>query len=215
MTNTADSRLEYCLDALQHLFMWTLGFAADPGPLSSINGPILTRYELEAIGIPIKPMLWRMAGEPVAADIPDREIAYYGRTIRRCAFSNGGERPVHIVPGDSVPPGDADHMELTPALECMPFSDINSAIERLARDRGIPPEELHFKYRGVRISDADMLYRMARIRPEAIADIADALTEWRDRAATRLSKARADAGEHYTIPVPAWVRGAWLPRKLL
>jgi len=205
-------RPEYCLDAFQRIALWTVGYAVDSGPNAGANGPILPKCEIDALGVPFPAILRRLAGGPDAANLSEREVNYWGKTIRRAAFSDGWERPVHAVPGEPVPPGVPHHIEITPDLGCMPFSDINAAIERLAISHGVPADELCFKHRGVRIADADMLFRMVRIKPGDAGALADALANWRDQASARLAQARADAGEEYTIPLPAWLRNARLPR---
>jgi len=214
-TQNNDFRPECCLDTLVRIGLWVASRATDTGPDAAVNGPILPKCEIDALGIPIEDILRQLAGEPVVIALPTRELNYWDGSIVRAAFSKDGERPVHFAPGEPVPKGSPHHIELAAKMGCMPLSDTISAIEKLAFNHGIPADEFLFTWRGVRITDADMLFRMVRLKPDDAGALADALPQWRDQCISRIAQARATAGEKYTIPVPAWVRGALLPRPIL
>ena len=215
MTQSGAFRLEYSLDAFVRIGIWVASRGTDTNPDTAANGPILPKCEIDALGIPIESILRQLAGETVVDKQPARELTYWNGGVRRAAFAKDGERPVHFAPGEAVPEGDPHHIELTPELCYMPLSDNIAAIELLAYNHGIPPDEFLFKWRGVRITDADMLFRMVRMRPDDAGALVDALPQWRDQCIARIAQVRADAGEEYTVPVPAWVRNARLPRQEL
>jgi len=206
-------RPESCIEVAHRLWTWAISHALDPNPQSA-NGPIMYAHEFIDLEVPLSAMLRRLAGGPDAADLPEREVKYWNRAVRRAAFAEGKKRPVHFSPGEPVPEGVLHHAELSPEPGCLPFSDIGAAQDRLAAAYRIPGEVMRFVYNGVHIGDADILVRLVRIRPGEVAAIVAALDRWRDNAIARLMDASLSEVD-YAPDVPDWVRGKPLSRPFL
>jgi len=206
-------RQESCIEVFHRLGVWTISHALDPNPQSA-NGPIMYGHEFIDLDIPLPAILRQLAGGAAVIDLPDREVAYWNRFVRRAAFAVGRKRPVHIVPGDPLPSGALHHAELTPEPGCLPFSDLYAALDRLAGDFRIPEEVMHFVYNGIHVGDADILARIIRIKPGEAGAVADALDRWRDSALAHL-RAASPAEVDYAPDVPDWMRGKPLSRPIL